>query len=102
MLGENRYTARGYLVRNRYDIARQRGYDFERHIDVSIGASCPTTPGTDRVRSVRARSYFEKTMRLYNAHEVTPLVILMPVQPRALRAFRRRGSSGTSTRSRRT
>ena len=30
-------------------------------------------------------------MKLYNEHGVTPLVVLMPVQPRALRAFRAAG-----------
>ena len=91
VLGENRYTARGYLVHNRYDIARQHDYDFERHIDVSIARLLPNHSWHGPVRATRAKSYFEKTVQLYNEDEVTPLVILMPVQPRALRAFRRAG-----------
>ena len=30
-------------------------------------------------------------MRLYNDHEVTPLIVVMPYQPRVLRAFRQAG-----------
>jgi hypothetical protein len=91
VLGENRYTARGYLVHNRYDIARQHGYDFEHHIDVSIARLLPNHSWHGPVRATRAESYFEKTVQLYNQHDVTPLVILMPVQPRALKAFRAAG-----------
>ncbi len=91
VLGENRYTARGYLVRNRYDISRQRGYDFDHHIDVSIARLLPNHSWHGPVRAARAESYFEKTVRLYNEHGTTPLVVLMPIQPRALRAFRKAG-----------
>lgn len=91
VLGENRYTARGYLVRNRYDIAVRRGYDFDAHMDVAIRRLLPNHAWHGRVPQARARSYFEKTVRLYNDRGVTPLVILMPVQPRALRAFRKAG-----------
>ena len=56
VLGENRYSARGYLVRNRYDIRRERpDYRFDRHIDVSIKQLCRTTRGTGaRTTPVRA------------------------------------------------
>lgn len=92
VLGENRYAARGYLVRNRYDIRRERSdYRFDRHIDVSIRRLLPNHSWNGRTRDARARTYFEKTMKLYNEHGVTPLVVLMPVQPRALRAFRAAG-----------
>jgi hypothetical protein len=89
VLGENRYWARGYLARNRYDLARDKpGYSFDRHIDVSIRRLLDNHAWNGPVRDTRSRAYFEKTVKLYNAHGVTPLVVLMPVQPRALRAFR--------------
>jgi hypothetical protein len=92
VLGENRYTARGYLVRNRYDIGRERpGYTFTRQMDVSIRRLRPNHRWSGREPSARSRAYFEKTVRLYNEHGVTPLVVLMPIQPRALRAFRQAG-----------
>ena len=89
VLGENRYSERGYLVRNRYDITRERSsYRFARHIDISIARLLPNHTWNGPPREARARAYFEKTVTLYNEHGVTPLVVLMPVQPRALRAFR--------------
>jgi hypothetical protein len=92
VLGENRYSARGYLAHNRYDLARDNpGSDFDRHIDVSIARLLHNHAWNGRTRDARSRTYFEKTVRLYNEHGVTPLVILMPVQPRALRAFRQAG-----------
>jgi hypothetical protein len=92
VLGENRYSERGYLVRNRYDIRRARSdYRFDHHIDVSIMRLLPNHTWNGRAHDARARAYFEKTVQLYNEHGVTPLVVLMPVQPRALRAFRAAG-----------
>jgi len=92
VLGENRYSERGYLVRNRYDITRERSsYRFRRHIDISIARLLPNHAWNGPTRDARAREYFEKTVALYNEHGVTPLVVLMPVQPRALRAFRAAG-----------
>jgi hypothetical protein len=91
VLGANHFTARGLLTRNRYDLARARGYDFTNHIDVSIHRLLPNHAWHGTVPDARARTYFEKTVRLYNEHDVTPLVIMMPVQPRALRAFRAAG-----------
>jgi hypothetical protein len=91
VLGANRYTSRGYLVRNRYDVTRDAGYRFAHHIDVSIARLLPNHAWHGPVQSARARTYFEKTVRLYNEHGATPLVILMPIQPRALSAFRAAG-----------
>lgn len=91
-LGENRYTARGYMTRNRYDIGRERpGYRFVRQIDLSIERLLPNHTGEALAPDARSRAYFERTVRLYNRRGVTPLVILMPIQPRALRAFRQAG-----------
>ena len=41
--GREPYTARGYLVRNRYDISRQRRYDFDHHWSSPSRACCPIT-----------------------------------------------------------
>ena len=46
VLGENRYSERGYLVRNRYDITRERsGYASTGTSTSRSGGSCRTTPG---------------------------------------------------------
>ena len=92
LLGVNRFLARGYLVRNRYDVARERpGYSFESNLDLYIRRLLPNHSWTGPLADARSRRYFEKTMRLYNDHDVTPLIVVMPYQPRVLRAFREAG-----------
>lgn len=88
VLGRNRFTARGQLVRNSYDIRRDKpGYSFSRHLDSYIRRLLPKYTWTGPTRESRSRYYFEKTMRLFNAHGVVPAVVIMPYHPRALRAF---------------
>ena len=88
VLGNNRFTARGQLVRNSYDIRRAMpGYSFSRHLDSYIRRLLPKYTWTGPTRETRSRYYFEKTMRLFNAHGVVPAVVIMPYHPRALRAF---------------
>ena len=78
VLGENRYSARGYLVRNRYDIARERpGYSSRATSTCTSGASCPTTAGPGRWPTPLA-GVLREDDALYNEHGVTPLVVLMP------------------------
>ena len=92
LLGVNRFLARGYLVRNRYDVARERpGYSFVGHLDLYTRRLLPNHRWTGPLADARSRLYFEKTMRLYNDHDVTPLIVVMPYQPRVLRAFREAG-----------
>jgi hypothetical protein len=92
LLGVNRFLARGYLVRNRYDVARERpGYSFARNLDLYVKRLLPNHRWTGPLADARSRRYFEKTMRLYNDHGVTPLIVVMPYQPRVLRAFREAG-----------
>ena len=53
--------------------------------------AAPSTRWDGPLEGARSRTYFEKTVRLFNDHDVVPLIVVMPYQPRALRAFRRRG-----------
>ena len=92
VLGLNRYTARGLLLRNRYDIIRARpGYSLSRRLDGYIKAILPGATWRGPTPAPRARSYFEAAVRLFNAHGVQPVVVVMPYHPRALRAFRKVG-----------
>ena len=92
LLGVNRFLARGYLVRNRYDVARERpGYSFAKHLDLYVKRLLPNHRWTGPLADARSREYFEKTVQLYNDHDVVPLIIVMPYQPRVLRAFRAAG-----------
>jgi hypothetical protein len=92
VLGLNRYTARGLLLRNRYDVRRARpGYSLSRRLDVYIRDILPGATWRGPTPAPRARSYFEAAMKLFNAHGVRPVVVVMPYHPRALRAFREAG-----------
>jgi hypothetical protein len=92
LLGVNRFLARGYLAHNRYDVARERpGYSFADHLDLYIKRLLPNHRWTGPLADARSRTYFEQTMRLYNDHGVTPLIVVMPYQPRVLRVFRDAG-----------
>jgi hypothetical protein len=89
LLGANRFSSRGLLRRNSYDIGRARpGYSLSRRLDGYILRLLPKYRWTGRPRETRSRAYFEMTMRLFNDHGVIPAVVLMPYHPRALRAFR--------------
>jgi hypothetical protein len=92
LLSVNRFLPRGYLVRNRYDVARERpGYSFRKHLDLYIRRLLPQHRWDGPLGDARSRTYFEKTVRLYNDHDVVPLIVVMPYQPRVLRAFRAAG-----------
>ncbi len=39
----------------------------------------------------RAKTYFERTLELYNLHDVEPVLVIMPYHPTALAAFREAG-----------
>ena len=92
LLEVSRYTARGRLVRNRYDVTRERpGYSFDSHLALYVRRQLANHRWNGPLADARSRQYFEKTVRLYNDHGVVPLVIVMPYQPRVLAEFRRAG-----------
>lgn len=92
LLGVNRFSAQGYLIRNRYDVTRaRRGYSLKKHLDLYIRRQLANHRWKGPLADTRSRKYFEKTVRLYNAHGVIPLVVLMPYEPRVLAAFKRVG-----------
>ena len=39
----------------------------------------------------RAKQYFERTLQLYNLHDIEPVLVIMPYHPTALAAFRAAG-----------
>lgn len=89
VLGANRYSSSGLLLRNSYDIRREAPkYSLSRTMDGYIRRLLPAYTWTGPTRETRSRFYFEKTMRLFNDHGVVPAVVIMPYHPRALKAFR--------------
>lgn len=92
LLVANRFHPRGFLEENAYDVTRAKPrYSFSRHMDLYIKRLLPNHSWNGPLEAKRSREYFEKTVRLYNDHDVIPLVVIMPYQPRALRAFRAAG-----------
>lgn len=82
------FTARGAIVRNGYDSRLERGVPLEEtllgYLDVMLPrASSPAPHEKDR-----ARRYFERTLQLFNLHDVEPVLVIMPYHPTALAAFR--------------
>ena len=89
LLDTNRFSSRGLLLRNVYDIGRERpSYSFDLHMADYLRRTLPKYTWAGRAQTSRSRAYFEKTMRLYNDHGVVPAIVIMPYHPRALRAFR--------------
>ncbi len=92
LLVASRFLPRGFLEENAYDVTRAKPqYAFSRHMDLYIRRLLPNHSWNGPLDAQRSREYFEKTMRLYNDHDVIPLVVIMPYQPKALRAFRAAG-----------
>ena len=92
LLGTTRFTAHGYVTYNRYDVTRaRRSFSFETHMDLYVKRQLANHRWKGSLPDARAREYFEKTVRLFNEHGVTPLVVIMPYQPRVLAAFKKVG-----------
>jgi hypothetical protein len=92
LLGTTRFTAHGYVVYNRYDVTRaRRSFSYKTHLDLYITRQRANHRWKGPLADARARDYFEKTVRLYNDHGVTPLIVIMPYQPRVLTAFKKVG-----------
>ena len=110
ILDERRYAPDGLMLWNVYDERRQNGRTTALSVRLYIkfmkeklaaeqaaGAAAreaagagdsasPSAQPTPRPPS-RARMYFEKTIKLLNDHGTTPLIMLMPAHPKALRAL---------------
>jgi hypothetical protein len=86
----NRYSPRGCLLYNSYDQRLERGRTQERALETYLERLVPKAAAPPPEQS-RSRAYFEKLLRLYNDHGVTPAIVLMPQHPVALAAFREVG-----------
>ena len=89
-LNKRRYARDGRLVWNTYDRYLEIGgtldKSLDRYIATAIAKLKKAEPHGDG-RS-RSRTYFEKTLRLFNDHGTTPVIVVMPVHPRVLTALR--------------
>jgi hypothetical protein len=86
----NHYSPRGCLLYNSYDQRLERGRTQERALETYLDRLVPKA-AAPLGEQARSRRYFEKLLRLYNDHGVTPAIVLMPQHPVALAAFREVG-----------
>ena len=86
------YSARGLLLRNGYDVRLDRGCPSRtRSCGLPLQDGAPRRRRQRPTRSPRAKTYFERTLRLFNLHGVEPVLVIMPYHPTALAAFRAAG-----------
>ena len=85
---DNEYSVRGLLVRNGYDMRLERGVSFEKTLRGYLAKMVPRAGSPGQYGQSRARTYFERTLKLFNLHDVEPVLVIMPYHPEALSAFR--------------
>jgi hypothetical protein len=78
------YRRDGLLLWNTYDRLRAEGQTLQESLDHYIARAKRRHIGESHRRATKSRAqlYFEKTIRLLNAHGTTPVIVMMPVQPR--------------------
>jgi hypothetical protein len=95
-LDTRRYAPNGLLLWNTYDRYREIGGTLEKSLDRYIATAVAKVKGAPNVTSAgesgggrtRSRVHFEKTLRLFNEHGTTPVIVVMPVHPRVLGALK--------------
>ena len=92
-LALTRFGADGVVLRNRYDLAEDRGRPLSRAIDYSIATALERYATTTPALYPRSQRYFEKTMGLLDEMGTTQVVVLTPLHPRLLAAVREAGWS---------
>jgi hypothetical protein len=90
-LALTRFGSDGVVLRNRYDIAVERGQPLARAIDWSIKTALARYATTDAALYPRSQRYFEQTLQLLSDMGTTQAVVLMPLHPRLLAAVRTAG-----------
>jgi hypothetical protein len=88
---DNEFTARGRLLYNGYDARLDNGIPFATTLSGYLSKMVPKAAAPMAYTQTRARKYFERTLRLYNLHDVEPVLVIMPYHPTALAAFRAAG-----------
>ena len=85
---DNRFTPRGSLLYNSYDARLASGVPLEKTLAGYLSALVPRAGAPAPYDSARAKRYFERTLQLFNLHDVEPVLVIMPYHPTALAAFR--------------
>jgi hypothetical protein len=87
---KRRYVRDGAVVYDDFDRAIEAGRTLTESLDAYIRRALRTRSTADTIpeKVTRTRRYFEKTLTYMNAHGCEPLLIIMPVHPRVIRAVR--------------
>ncbi len=88
MPGRSRYTDRGMLTHNNYDVTVASGKTLDQRLSTYLARMLPIAAAPASTNQTRSKEYFTKLLKLYNDHGVKPLIVIMPYQPRVLAAFR--------------
>jgi hypothetical protein len=88
---DNEFTARGQLLFNGYDQRLDKGISFATTLSGYLSKMVPKAAAPMAYTQTRAKTYFERTLELYNLHDVEPVLVIMPYHPTALAAFREAG-----------
>ena len=91
MQSYDEYSARGQLLRSGYDLRLERGISFENTLLGYLSVMVPRAGSASPYAQSRAKKYFERTLQLFNLHDVEPVLVIMPYHPTALAAFRAAG-----------
>jgi hypothetical protein len=85
------YSSRGLIISNGYDRRLAEGVSLDTSLSAYIASVTPRAASSYSAGSGLSRFYLRKLLKLYNDRGVTPLLVLMPYHPSALKAFREVG-----------
>lgn len=88
MKATDEYSGRGELLHNVYDLRVESGRTLDRALRIYLARMLPRAWQRPAYDQRRARKYFERTLKLYNLHDVEPVLVIMPYQPKVVAAFR--------------
>jgi hypothetical protein len=81
----------GVVLRNRYDIAAEKGRTLKHALAWSIDTALARYAETSPALYARSTEYFEKTLALLDSTGTRQVVVLTPLQPKLLAAVKKAG-----------
>ena len=90
-LAVTRFAGDGVVVRNRYDIAAEKGRTLKHALAWSIDTALERYASSSPALYPRSTEYFEKTLALLSELGTTQTVVLTPMHPALLAAVRKAG-----------
>jgi len=84
------YARDGAVVRDHFDRLLEAGWSLDESLDAYIANALRHRVKIDSIPTTmtRARRYFEQTLDYMDRHDIEPLLVIMPIHPRVIRAVR--------------